>query len=85
MSTHSRERMMNEHRKIAVAKIHPNPHRDFVTNPLREEQIIAIVDSIGRTGFWDNVVVRPHSEGKGEYELAYGHNRLEAVKRVGID
>lgn len=72
------------HKSIAVASIHPNPHRDFEGNPLREEQIAAIVDSIGRTGFWDNVVVRPHPELKGEYQLAYGHNRLEAVKQAKI-
>ena len=76
---------MNKHLNISVNKIHPNPHRDFNRNPLRQEQIIAIVDSIGRTGFWDNVVVRPHPDKPGHFQLAYGHNRLEAIKEVGIE
>lgn len=67
--------------KIQVSQILPNPHRNFDHNPIREDQVVKLVESIGRTGFWDNVVVRKHADG---YQLAYGHNRMEAVRRAGI-
>jgi hypothetical protein len=73
-----------EHRTISVAAIDPNPHRDLDLNPVSKNQIKLLVASINRTGFWDNVVVRPHSTHKGRYQLAYGHNRLAAVREVGI-
>jgi hypothetical protein len=72
------------HREIAVSAIDPNPHRNFERNPIRQEQVEKVVESIGRTGFWDNIVVRPHPENPGRYQLAYGHNRIEAVKIAGI-
>jgi ParB family chromosome partitioning protein len=40
--------------------------------------------SIDDTGFWDNILVRPHPEKPGFYQLAYGHTRLEAAKRCGV-
>jgi hypothetical protein len=43
-----------------------------------------ILESIGRTGFWDNVVVRRHPTKPGRFELAYGHNRLDAVRLAPI-
>lgn len=67
--------------KIQVSSIRPNPHRDFNHNPIRAEQVAKLVESIGRTGFWDNVVVRKAGDG---YELAYGHNRIAAVQQIGI-
>ncbi|MEN6407872.1 MAG: ParB N-terminal domain-containing protein [Thermoguttaceae bacterium] len=71
--------------KIQVSAIRPNPHRDFNHNPIRADQVAKLVESIGRTGFWDNVVVRPSPSEAGCYELAYGHNRIAAVEKVGID
>ncbi len=65
---------------IAVSAIDPNPHRRLNLNPVSDEQAQRIVDSIGRTGFWDNIVVRPHPEKQGRYQLAYGHTRLRALK-----
>jgi hypothetical protein len=73
-----------KHITILVDMIHPNLHRDFKRNPIRKDQVAKIVESIGRTGFWDNVVVREHPAIPGEYQLAYGHSRLEAVKQAGI-
>lgn len=66
---------------IDIALIDPNPHRDLARNPISPEQVDAIIESIGRTGFWDNLVVRPAGE---RYQLAYGHNRWEALKKLGI-
>jgi len=38
--------------------------------------------SIRATDFWDNIVVRPSDN--GYYQLAYGHHRLEALRRLKI-
>ena len=70
--------------KILVSNIDANPHRDLVRNPVSEDQIVKLVESINRTGFWDNLVVRPSTEKAGRYQLAYGHNRLAACVRAGI-
>src|SRR5262245_9862869 len=73
-----------KHLKITVSAIQPNPHRDFKRNPVRVDQVERIMESIDRTGFWDNVVVREHPDRKGQYQLAYGHSRLAAVKKKGL-
>jgi len=71
--------------KIKVSAIDANPHRDLIRNPVSEDQIIKLVDSINRTGFWDNLVIRQHPEDATRYQLAYGHNRIEACRRAGIE
>jgi hypothetical protein len=73
------------HRKIAVADITKNPHRNLERNPISPERVDQLLESIERTGFWDNIVVREHPTREGKYELAYGHNRLEALKSNGVD
>lgn len=71
--------------KIKVSSICANPHRDLIRNPVSEDQIVKLVDSINRTGFWDNLVIRQHPEDATRYQLAYGHNRIEACRRAGIE
>src|ERR1700674_4155249 len=68
--------------KLKLKSILPNPFRDLKTNPLLEEKIADLMGSINLTGFWENVVVRKNTE--GNYELSYGHHRLEAAIRSGI-
>ncbi len=51
--------------------------RDLERYPPNPDQVTKLVASIGRTGFWNNLVVRPHPEREGRYQLAYGHYRLE--------
>jgi hypothetical protein len=66
--------------KIALSAIQPNPYRDLDRNPVNQEQVAKLAESIGRTGFWDNVVVRKVGS---KYQLAHGHNRLEALRQSG--
>jgi len=75
---------VSSHELVLVEWIHPNPYRNFKRNPIRKDQVDKISESIGRTGFWDNIVVRPYPGKDGEFQIAYGHNRLEAVKRAGL-
>jgi len=74
------------HVKMKVRDLLPNPHRDLETNPIKQEKVEDLIASIGRTGFWDNLLVRPSPNQKGKYEIAYGHNRLAALTdpRVSI-
>lgn len=67
---------------LKLKSILPNPFRDLKSNPLIEEKILELVESINLTGFWDNVVCRKNTDGK--YELAYGHHRLAAAIRAGL-
>jgi ParB/RepB/Spo0J family partition protein len=70
--------------KILVKNVLPNPYRDLVRNPLSDDQVDKIKDSFERTGYWENVVVRKSPMDSGKYELAHGHNRLEAMRRLKI-
>lgn len=65
--------------KIKLKDIFPNPYRDFTYVPIDQKKVNALIESIKQTGFWDNVVVRPHPEIQGKYQQAYGHNRLTAA------
>lgn len=67
---------------LKLKDILSNPFRDLKANPLIEEKIVSLVDSINLTGFWDNVVVRKNADGK--YECAYGHHRIAAAIRAGL-
>jgi hypothetical protein len=69
--------------KIAVTTLRPNPFRRIEHYPLVPEKIEALVNSITSTSFWDNLLVRPAEDGEG-YEIAYGHHRLEALKKAEI-
>jgi DNA repair exonuclease SbcCD ATPase subunit len=68
--------------KVKVTNIVPNPHRDLVRYPVQERRVQALMDSIGQTEFWDNILLRRKPGSDGVFELAYGHHRLEALKRL---
>jgi hypothetical protein len=73
-----------KHALVPVAAIRPNPHRNYKRNPIVPERVEMILESIKRTGFWENIVVRPHPDKPDFFQLAYGHARVEAVKRAKI-
>lgn len=49
-----------------------------------EAELSELVQSIATSGQQVPVLVRPHPEKAGHYQIAYGHRRLLAVKRLGI-
>lgn len=65
-------------RVVTLSQVHPNPHRDMDRYPILEEKIDRLQESIQSTGFWENIIARPTQDG---VELAYGHHRLEALRR----
>jgi len=68
--------------EIRLELIRPNPFRDFELHPIDEAQVAKLLASIKSNGFWSSVVARPAGEG---YELAFGHHRIEAARRHGLD
>jgi hypothetical protein len=69
---------------IALRDLHPNPFKQFVLGGrLDDTKIQRLEASVRQTDFWDNLLGR---EKDGHVEIAYGHKRVEAAKRVlGLD
>jgi len=68
--------------KIQLSQLHPNPFRDLKRLPVKPEKVEILKESIKETSFWDNLVCRKAPNGTGGYEIAYGHNRLEALRQL---
>lgn len=71
----------NNLERLRLSEILPNPFRDLKHNPLDEDKIAELVDSISSVGFMGTLEVRITPEGK--YELVYGHHRLKAAIMAG--
>lgn len=69
---------------IAIDKIDPNPWRHLETYELSEEKIEELIESIKKTGFWKTVAGRPNPEDKERVQIAFGHHRVEAARRLGL-
>lgn len=67
---------------VALSALEPNPHRDLGTYPFVERKVESLVRSIEDIGMWESVIARPHGD---KYQLAFGHHRVEAAKRCGIE
>lgn len=67
---------------VALSALKPNPHRDIGTYPFIERKVESLVRSIEDIGMWESVIARPHGD---KYQLAFGHHRVEAAKRCGIE
>lgn len=65
--------------KVRLGDVRHNPFRRFEEFPLIEKKVTALENSIQETGFWDNVLGRVIEDG---VEIAYGHHRIEAARRV---
>jgi ParB-like nuclease domain len=66
---------------VAIDTIQPNPLRDFVVDPLSEETVENLMESVRQHGAWAPLVGRLNN---GGVELAFHHHLLEALKRLGI-
>lgn len=62
-------------------KLHPSPFRDRLEDDAETlEELSSLQASIEAEGQKIPVLVRPHPDKPGEYQLAYGHRRLKAVR-----
>jgi ParB family chromosome partitioning protein len=80
---------LNEGERIAT--VHPAKiDSSFVEDRLRlddrdDEDFAALVDSIRESGQQVPVLLRPHPEQPGRFQTAYGHRRVRAAGRLGMD
>jgi ParB-like nuclease domain len=68
---------------IKLSDIIANPYRVFNLNPINEAKVEKLIESIEETGLW-KIIVRRSPKIESKFELAFGHNRLEAAKRAGL-
>jgi len=67
--------------KVQIKDLKPNPFRDIEHYPIDGEKIKTLVASIGRTGFWDNILGRLKKGStlagwdRGEYVGTFDPNR----------
>jgi len=66
--------------KFKLKDIEANPFRHMDRYPIQRDKVETLKGSIGRTGFWDNLVAR--KSGKGKAQIAYGHHRLIALNEM---
>lgn len=67
---------------VPLAQIKPNPFRDFELHQIDEVQVERLKASIDADGFWSSVVARKVAD---EYEVAFGHHRIEAARALGLE
>ena len=65
--------------KVQIKNLETNPYRDMENYPINEEKVQRLADSINQTGFWDNILARKQN---GKIQIAYGHHRLVALRKV---
>ncbi|RWX81793.1 plasmid partitioning protein RepB [Neorhizobium lilium] len=74
-----------------IVTIHPDKiASSFVEDRLRlddrdDDDFAALVDSIRESGQQVPVLLRPHPTESGRYQIAYGHRRVRAAGRLGIE
>jgi ParB-like chromosome segregation protein Spo0J len=68
--------------EIELAKLKPNPFRDFTVDPIDPENVKLLTASIKEDGFWGGIVCRRVN---GDIQIGAGHHRVEAAKKAGIE
>ena len=74
-----------------IVNVHPDQiDASFIEDRLRlddrdDEDFAALIDSIRENGQQVPVLLRPNPEKNGRYETAYGHRRVRAAARLGVD
>jgi len=66
---------------IALERIRSNPFRDFELHPIDPVQVDKLKASIDADKFWASIVAR---KAGGDYEIAFGHHRIEAARQLGM-
>lgn len=66
---------------VDLETLQPNPYRNFTVDPIDEDNVDALVESIKQDGFWGGIVCRRHGE---HIEIGAGHHRVQAALKAGI-
>lgn len=67
-------------RALPCATLRPNPYQMW---EIDQGNVQEIADSFAVHGQLQAILVRPHPKEAMRYEIAYGHHRLEAARRLG--
>jgi len=66
--------------RVPLNRLRPHPAN---ANVMDEERLEKLAANIGREGDYHPLVVRPHPEEPGCYQLLDGHQRLQVLKHLG--
>lgn len=66
--------------RVPLERLRPHPSN---TNRMDEEQLSKLAENIARESEYPPLVVRPHPVEEGAYQVLDGHQRWEALKRLG--
>ncbi|RLC88500.1 MAG: hypothetical protein DRJ03_02515 [Chloroflexi bacterium] len=69
-------------KKVNIKNIKPNPHRNFDIDPIDWDKVDVLVQSYKE--LTDFGVLPMRAIGGGQYELAAGHHRLEAMRKLDL-
>jgi ParB family transcriptional regulator, chromosome partitioning protein len=72
---------------LAIVEIDPSlVHASFISDRIgiNATELAELVGQIRDHGQQVPILLRPHPEKKGHYQVAYGHRRLAAVRELGI-
>jgi hypothetical protein len=67
---------------VSVSAIDSNPFRQLEKYPYVERKLDALARSYADVGMWEGVIARQQGN---RYEIAFGHHRVEAARRSGVD
>jgi ParB-like chromosome segregation protein Spo0J len=67
---------------IDLRTLEPNPMRDFAVDPIDDERVKDLQQSIEDDGFWGGVVCRRLPDGR--VQIGAGHHRVQAALAAGI-
>lgn len=68
-------------KSVLISSIDPNPWRNLTKHPYNKEKLKTLQRSIDQVGFWEGVIARKVG---GRYQLAFGHHRVEAARRLKL-
>ena len=65
--------------RVSLSQLHPHPRN---SNQMSPGRLRKLVDNIRSTGAYPPLVVRPHPQINGEFQIIDGHQRQEALRRL---
>jgi ParB-like chromosome segregation protein Spo0J len=70
---------LGEVMKVSLSQLKSNPHRNIENYPINEDKVQELIKSYENTEYWGNIICRKVGD---HYEIAFGHHRLEALRRM---
>jgi hypothetical protein len=65
---------------VELLSIEDNPHREPTAYIYSEDKIVELMESVADLDYWENILARKTKDGR--IQIAYGHHRLQALKRL---